>query len=520
MANKKSFWYRLGKAWSKRDEVWAEVFEDPSLIGMTPEAQLGLLLGEKFNDVVQWIADNWSAEEINEFFGDVPMGQTPESWIGIKMGEGLAGATENWSAGVEEGEYENLSPDEKDALREEKAKFTESKGIDTKTEGPSALEIQSQMGKAFDEDETIQDVVGAPEVTNQDILKRTPIGGLSGQQLEMYLNAVADGGLTPEEAYRNVTQSNLTAFVTDDDGKIQFEEVTKEDGTKVFIPLPVQVQPESLFMNGFINHIRRQNPAAINELKQFLVLSGIAEEDDFDDTGEMDPRLENLIETLMANANYKYSHVTYGSHEWNELVDSVPRNFGWVLESDMDREKASWALLGRAIVDYKDDMAFIEKADLKAKEKEYEASMDIPGVGEMSLRIDAFFNDALGRPPTPEERNRFLNEWNTGYDTYVQKNIAAYKAATYGADMERYLIENGESITAEEEKALMDDIQAGGDVLTGIVGEREVEADFITDEDIYYNTVWNMTQYTDKVKAGKDKREHQANLMKLITGKI
>jgi len=66
----------------------------------------------------------------------------------------------------------------------------------------------------------------------------------------------------------------------------------------------------------------------------------------------------------------------------------------------------------------------------------------------------------------------------------------------------------------------MDDIQAGGDVLTGIVGEREVETDFLTDEDIRYNTIWNMTQYTDKVKAGKDKREHQANLMKLITGKI
>ncbi len=520
MANKKSFWYKLGKAWSKRDEIWAEVFEDPSLIGVTPEAQLGLLLGEKFNNVVQWIADNWSAEEINEFFGDVPIGQTPEAYIGIKMGEGLAGATDNWSAGVEEGEYENLSPDEKDALREEKAEFTESKGIDTETQGPSALEIQSQMGKAFDEDESVQDAIGAPEVTNQDILKRTPIGGLSGPLLEQYLQMVSEGEYSPEDAYKSITGRDLASFVTDDDGKIQFEEVTNKEGKKLFIPIPVQVQPESLFMNGFVNHIRRQNSGAIEELKQFLVLSGIAEEDDFDDSGEMDGALEGVINTLMTNANYKYSHVTFGSHEWNELVDSVPRNFGWVLESDMDREKASWALLGKAIIDYKDDMAFVEKADLKAKAKEYEAIMDVPHVGEMSLRINNFFEDALGRPPTTEERNRFLNEWNTGYDTYVQKNIAAYKAAEYGADMERYLIENGESITAEEEEALKGDIQAGGDVLTGIVGEREVETDFVTDEDIYYNTYWNMTQYTDKVQAGKDKREHQSNLMKLITGKI
>tara|TARA_R100001510_G_C7651032_1_gene208630 strand:- start:885 stop:2441 length:1557 start_codon:yes stop_codon:yes gene_type:complete len=518
MANKKSFWYKLGKAWSKKDEVWAEVFEDPSLIGVTPETQLGLLLGDKFSNVVQWIADNWSPEEINEYFGDVPIGQTAESWIGIQMGQDLAEATDNWSAGVEEGEYENLSPDEKDALREEKAKFTESKGIETSA--PSALEIESQMGAAFDEDGTVQDAIGAPEVTNQDILKRTPIGGLSGQQLDSYLSQVADGGFTPEQAYINVTGTNLAAFVTDDDGKIQFEEVTKQDGTKVFIPVPVTVQPESLFMGGFINHIRRQNPAAIDELKQFLVLNGIAEADDFDDSGEMDPALEGIIQTLMNSANYKYAHVTYGSHEWNDLVNSVPRNFGWVLDSDMEREKASWALLGRAIIDYKDDTAFIEKADLKAKEKEYEANMDVPGVGEMSYKIDNFFSDALGRPPTPEERNRFLNEWNTGYDTYVQKNISAYKAAAYGADMERYLIENGELITAEEEQALKDDIQASGDVLTGIVGEREVETDFVTDSDIFYDTYWNMTQYTDKVKAGKDKREHQANLMKLITGKI
>ena len=61
MANKKSFWYKLGLAWSKRDEVWAEVFKDPSYIGLTPEAQAGLLMGEKFDEVVQWIADNWSA---------------------------------------------------------------------------------------------------------------------------------------------------------------------------------------------------------------------------------------------------------------------------------------------------------------------------------------------------------------------------------------------------------------------------------------------------------------------------
>jgi len=487
------------------------------------DAQANAAIGEAMLDAINQIEIEELTEEEIQLIQDLG-----EMDSGVMLGQALRQFFTNFgndfSKGFNSAEWDNLSPDEKDAIRETDSEEA-FKNKPTQVEedlgiGPSALEIESQMGAAFDKDGTVQDAIGAPEVTNQDILKRTPIGGLSGPLLQQYFDAVTKQGYTPEEAYQTVTGRSLAAFVTDDDGKIQFEEVTKQDGTKVFIPIPVTVQPESLFMGGFINHIRRQNPAAIDELKQFLVLNGIAEEDDFDDSGEVDPALEGIINTLMDNANYKYSHVTYGSHEWNELVDSVPRNFGWVLESDMDREKASWALLGRAIIDYKDDMAFIEKADLKAKEKEYKANMDVPGVGEMSYKIDKFFSDTLGRPPTPEERNRFLNEWNTGYDTYVQKNIAAYKAAVYGADMERYLIENGESITAEEEQALKDDIQASGDVLTGIVGEREVETDFVTDDDLFYDTYWNMTQYTDKVKAGKDKREHQANLMKLITGKI
>ena len=516
MAEKKSLAQRIGEWWYNYTLAQGEAAMIQS------EAQLAT--GEALLGVLEQIEiDGDITDEEREVISELHKYES-----GAVLGEALkiffTNFSNDFSKGYNSAEWDNLSPDEKDAVRETQSKESfinkptvAEEVVDT---GASAYEIQSQMGAAFDADGTIQDAIGAPEVTNQDILKRTPIGGLGGQQLEMYLNAVAEGNLTPEQAYLQTTGTNLAAFVTDDDGKIQFEEVTKQDGTKVFVPVPVTVQPESLFMGGFVNHIRRQNPAAIEELKQFLVLNGIAEADDFDDSGEMDPALEGIIQTLMADANYKYAHVTYGSHEWNELVNSVPRNFGWVLDSDMDREKASWALLGRAIIDFKDDRAFIEKADIKAKEKEYEANIDIPGVGEMSYRIDNFFSDALGRPPTAEERNRFLNEWNTGYDTYVQKNIAAYKAATYGADMERYLIENGESITAEEEQALKDDIQAGGDVLAGIVGEREVETDFVTDEDIFYDTYWNMTQYTDKVKAGKDKREHQANLMKLITGKI
>lgn len=514
MANKKSFWYRLGKAWENKEEVFAEVFGDGSLIGTTPESMTGLVLGEKLNDVIQWIADNWSTEEIEEFFGEVPIGQTPEAYIGVKLGEGLAGAADNFKAGVEDQRYEGLSPDEKDALREEEAKLSEAKKLPPTV---SKEEIESQMGAAFEKDTTIQTagMAGLP----QEEIARAPIGRLEGDQYEAYASLVTEQGMTPEQAYQRITGQNLAGFVTDVNGDIVFEKL----GDK-FVPVPVTAQPDSLFMVNFVDHIARQNPEAINELKSFLVTMGVAEEEDFDDSGEMDNNLRGILSQLMENANYKYSHVMYGSNEYQDLANTVPRNFGWVEDTDMTVEKVSWALLGRAIMDYKTDSQFIEDADVRAKEKEFEQIKDIPSSAYMARRIDAIFEEEVRRPPTDEERNKYINDWNSQYDNWAQNQAYAYRAATYGAEMENYLIENGKAITAEEKQEMRGDIQAGGDVLTGIVGTREKEVIKRDDEDIkeeiYYQIEQDLKSEADYIEAGKNKRTHQSNLIGLMTGRL
>ena len=503
--DKKSFWYRLGKAWENKDEVFAEVFGDASLIGRSPETQAGLLLGEKLNDVVQWLVDNWSREELNEFFGDVPIGMTPEAWVGQKMGESVEGAVDSFSEGVADQKYEGLSPDEKDAMREEEAKLAEAKPLPPTM---SKAEIESQMGAAFEEDTTIQTsgMAGLP----QEEIARAPIGRLEGEQYEAYSSLITEQGMTPEQAYQRVTGQNLAGFVTDANGDIVFEKI----GDK-FVPVPVTAQPDSLFMVDFVNHIARQNPEAINELKSFLVSMGVAEEEDFDDSGEMDNNLRGMLSQLMENANYKYSHVMFGSNEYQDLANSVPRSFGWVEDKDMDAEKVSWALLGRAIMDYKTDSQFIEDADVRAKEKEFEQIKDIPGSAYMSRRIDAIFEEEVGRPPTDEERNKYINDWNSQYDNWAQNQAYAYRAATYGAEMESYLIENGKAI---------DTTGSMGGNWEGTLGTREKEVIKRDDEDIkeeiYYQIEQDLKSEADYIEAGKNKRTHQSNLIGLMTGKL
>ena len=142
----------------------------------------------------------------------------------------------------------------------------------------------------------------------------------------------------------------------------------------------------------------------------------------------------------------------------------------------------------------------------------------------MARRIDAIFEEEVRRPHTDEERNKYINDWNSQYDNWAQNQAYAYRAATYGAEMENYLIENGKAITAEEKQEMRGDIQAGGDVLTGIVGTREKEVIKRDDEDIkeeiYYQIEQDLKSEADYIEAGKNKRTHQSNLIGLMTGRL
>ena len=346
--------------------------------------------------------------------------------------------------------------------------------------------------------------------TTQEIVARAPIGELKGDAFDRYITGVVENDLTPEQAYANATGQELPGFLTDENGDILFEEV---DGS--FVPIPVEVQPQSLFMTDFVNHIRKQGPDVINYLKDILVRKGIADEGDFDDSGEIDINLQGYIEVLMAQSDYDNAGLMFGSNEYMDLIDTIPDSYNWVEDSNMNVEKVSWALLNRAINRYSEREKLLMNVDVKAKEKEYEIEKDIPTEAYMSRRIDALFQEELDRPPTEEERNKYLNSWNSRYDNYAQNLAYAYKAAKYGADMENYLIENGKSI---------DMTGAMGGDYRDTIGTREIGTRTLDDDDIREETLYeietDLRTEKDLIEAGQNRRKHQSNIIGVMTGKI
>ena len=181
MAEKKSLAQRIGEWWYNYTLAQGEAAMIQS------EAQLAT--GEALLGVLEQIEiDGDITDEEREVISELHKYES-----GAVLGEALkiffTNFSNDFSKGYNSAEWDNLSPDEKDAIRETQSKESfinkptvAEEVVDT---GASAYEIESQMGAAFDADGTIQDAIGAPEVTNQDILKRTPIGGLGGQQLEM-----------------------------------------------------------------------------------------------------------------------------------------------------------------------------------------------------------------------------------------------------------------------------------------------------------------------------------------------
>ena len=347
-----------------------------------------------------------------------------------------------------------------------------------------------------------------------ELLKKAPLGRLTGKQFTDYKKFIEDGS-NPEDAYEWVTGQKLTRFATDADGNVLFE------GN---IPVPIQAQPNSLFMNGrdgFINHIKEQNPQVIEALKDQMIGWGIADEDDFDDSGEVDEFMEQILGMLIDTANSKYSHITYGDAEWKALVDSVPANFGWVEDDNMDSEKFSWAMLGKIMVDWRDIESLRADTATKTYTMGLKAERPTPGKSYMTLQLNQWFEQETGRLPTQEELTGYMEDWLISHDEYIQKSGAAYRASQYGAQYEQYLLENGQSILPEDIKALEDDIQAGGDVLTGLVGTREVATDA---EDPFYTMALSvqtdLRTERDRIEAAEAKRNNQKEILKIMTGNI
>jgi len=400
--------------------------------------------------------------------------------------------------------------------QEEEAAVAVKQYIDTgSVEGLDALSgVKDLDVSATDVGSYVKDAMSGDDPKAVEILKKAPLGRLTGQQFIDYKKQIEDGSI-PEDAYKWATGQTLTRFATDADGNVLFE------GN---VPVPIQAQPNSLFMNGkdgFINHIKEQNPQVIEALKDQMIGWGIADEDDFDDSGEVDANMEFWLGMLIDTANSKYSHITYGDAEWTALVDSVPANFGWVEDDNIAAEKFSWAMLGKIMVDWKGIEGLQADTATKAYKMGLRAEKPKPGKSYMTLQLNQWFEEETGRLPTQEELQGYMEDWLGSHEEYIQKSGAAYRAAQYGAQYEQYLLENGKSILPEDIKALEADIQAGGDVLTGLVGTREVATDA---EDPFYTTMLSvktdLKTEQDRIEAADAKRNNQREVLKIMTGNI
>ena len=94
---KRGIWYYLAKAWKNRDTAFEEVLGDGSMVGMTPEAQFGLVAGENLATFVSWIINNFDVEELEEALGPIAptIGMSPEARMGVELGKSLSDSIEN-----------------------------------------------------------------------------------------------------------------------------------------------------------------------------------------------------------------------------------------------------------------------------------------------------------------------------------------------------------------------------------------------------------------------------------------
>ena len=482
--NKKTFAQWLGRTW----ELY-QLSKDLSMDrDLAAAEQWNQAAPERKQDFVNWI------NKVSDSFGSVLFSEaTNEREIKEQLvnatGESMDNIITNFSTDFNSGKKTVRPQEEEEAIVAEPV---------VPTGDTPYVEPELRERKTFP---------GATE----EIVARAPIGRLEADDLEDYIDQIANSDANPQQAYMNVTGQKLPGFLTDENGDIVFEE---HDGKP--IPIPVEVQPESLFMPDFVRHVGKQGIEVIGYFKDILIKKGIADEGDFDDSGEMDISLQKYIEVLMQQSNSDNAGVMYNSNEYMDLINSIPDTYGWVEDENMNMEKVSWALLSQAIDKYSEREKLMMNVDVKTKEKEFEIAKDIPTAAYMIELIDAVFERELDRPATEEERNNYLNTWNSKYDNFAQNQAYAYKSAKYGADMENYLIENGKTI---------DMTGAMGGDYRGSVGMREKEVTRTLDsDDIEYETLYeiktDVKTEKDRIEAGQNRRKHQSNIIGVMTGKI
>ena len=352
----------------------------------------------------------------------------------------------------------------------------------------------------------------------------------NASQWELYLNYIIQGGDTPAEAWAKVTQSDPSKFGQiykwDADKKIRKPAMhyhITEDGVEHFIPIPIAAQPEQHIVPGTFNDALHKllTPDQIEHLKDVLIMSGIAKEDDFYNVGTPDSALIGLMENIVEKANTQYGHIKYKSDDYYKLVNNADNLFGSITNNLTDQQKFEWGLVGVVLSQYKG----LEKksAELTAKEKGQQALLDKPLIStqEMAANINRWVRDEIGVDATDEQVKKYTDAWISNHTEYGKQIEYANKVASIGMDVEHYLIESGRTLSLEEVKAMQDDVGAGGDVLTGIVGTRD-KIPTVTDASTatFYQIQDDLSAQKDMIEAGRIKRTKQSNILQAMAGKF
>jgi len=349
-------------------------------------------------------------------------------------------------------------------------------------------------------------------------------------QWERYLNYIVDGGLTPAEAWGQVTNSDPSKFGQiykwDAEDKVRKPAVhyhVDEDGVEHFIPIPIAAQPEQHIVPGTFNDLLNNGlgPDKIEHLKDVLIMSGVAKEDDFYGVGVVDSTLQTLMENIVEKANTQYGHIKYKSDDYYKLVNNSENLFGSITDRLTQQQRFEWGLIGVVLSQYKG----LEKksAELSAAEEAKKALLEKPLIStqEMAANINRWVREEIGVDATDEQVKKYTDAWISNHTEYGKQIEYANKVASIGMDVEHYLIESGRTLSLEEVKAMQDDVGAGGDVLTGIVGTRD-KIPTVTDASTatFYQIQDDLSAQKDMIEAGRKKRTKQSNILQAMAGKF
>ena len=454
----------------------------------------------------------------------------------------------DFSKGYKSVEWDNLSEDEKDAIREtsNEKEFKEtpvsSENIITDV---SKAEIESQMGSAFGVDDTIQEAATSEE----ELLKQTgPTGGLEGTQLAAYLTGVTgktiefdeetkqlryvldDNGeielsprMTPTNAYQATTGSQTPVdWLQNPDGSAVLDTLTGQP-----IPLAFSVG-DDLFADGggidsFIKDFikPKATTAMVRELENWLIDLGLASEDDFADDGLWSDTLEKGLKGLMEFANQNYSHVQPGTDYYNSFLERVPDNFQWTGESDMER--VGWALIGQAALDVQERWPGRQKGLREAELSRIKSASPMPGFNEMRLQIK-YWIEGEGGDASEESIDKYVKQWIADQEGFYDDTVSLYDANELNNQFRYFIKSTGQYIDSKWGQSLMGDIAPGTEVGDSwndqsVIVDREDKSD-ITPETGRWTVQGSIVDEYAPTRNAEEQRERQRQLYYAAAGKL